>query len=57
MTYKLLAEKISRMDEKQQNCDATVFDIFENEYFPVKDLLFAGEENDVFDENHPYLSF
>lgn len=57
MTWLELAEQISRMTPEQKEQDVTIFDKCEEEYFPAEDLLFAGSENDVFEEDQPYLRF
>lgn len=56
MTFKQLAVEIGRLTEEQQNCDVTVFVRGVDEFYPVTDrLLVSGPEEDVLDENHPYI--
>lgn len=53
MTYAELAHKISEMTDYQKNCDVTVFEIRDQEYFKAN-LLFE-EDGDVLDKDHPFL--
>lgn len=53
MTYLQLREFIYNMNDEQLNQDVTVY--FFDEYLPVLSLEIADEENEVLDENHPFL--
>jgi|TARA_Y100000310_G_scaffold56232_1_gene51586 hypothetical protein len=57
MTYRKLALKILEMTGEQLDSDVTVFDYHANEFFPVEPRLsHAQAEDDILDENHPYLT-
>ena len=59
LTWKALAEEISKMPAEQQNTTVTVYVKGTDEFYGVVDdyLLCAavGTINDVIDEDHPYL--
>lgn len=56
MTYRKLAEWISRLNENQKDCDVTAFLSGQEEYIPLESV-FCEEETDVLDEGHPVLEF
>ena len=56
MTYKELIEEIfSKFSTEQLNSDVAIYIPWEDEYFELDDILFADEENDVLDTEHPIL--
>ena len=55
MTYRQLIAKLSGITTINLDTTVTVYDSAENEFHPVQDLNYAGEENDVLDRDHPYL--
>jgi hypothetical protein len=58
MTYKQLAERISKMDSEQLDSDVTVMNEDE-EFFTVRlrfnDANGDGPASDVLDDKHPYF--
>jgi hypothetical protein len=56
MTYIQLLTRISLMTTDQQGCEVTIFIPEDNEYRYVNNLIFAGTEDDVLDEDHPILN-
>jgi hypothetical protein len=55
MTYKELAEVISKMTPEQQQMSVTVYDLEFEEHYPVKFLQKAQNDSDVLDPEHPML--
>lgn len=55
MTYRDIAQKIAEMTEFQKDNDAAVHIQYYNEYIPIIRMDESEEENDVFDEGHPYF--
>jgi len=56
MTYKELAMEIAKFNKEQLLQDVTVFNTFDQEYFPVR-YIETEEETDVLNKGHPYLAF
>ena len=54
MTYKQLAEWISRLTPLQQECNVSVFLANTEEYIPLSSV-FIEKDTDVLDKNHPVL--
>ena len=44
-----------RVITEQLNCDVTIYDDSEDEYYPVFGIDFSPED-DVLDKNHPFLT-
>ena len=58
MTYKELLQQLQQLNEDQLNEDVCVYDTGTDEYYQLKvELVFATEECDVLDENHPIIRF
>lgn len=56
MTYRELAEYISKLNDEQQDSDVTVYVMGAGEFYPlVPDYPVSEIDNDVLDEGHPYL--
>ena len=55
-TYKDLLILLQSMTPEQLNCTPTLYDVDNDEYFPVTTLLTASDQNDVLDPGHPYIS-
>lgn len=56
MTYKQLLNSLRYMSEARLNDHVTVYDHGTGEYMGVDRLLIAGQEQDVLDEGHIYLT-
>jgi hypothetical protein len=54
LTYKELADKISKMTEEQKQKQVTVLLSFEGEFFEADDLHFTGKQDDL-GEGHPFF--
>lgn len=59
MTYKELLQQLQKMNEEQLNSDVCVWDSYENDEFHQAsvELVFATEECQVLDINHPIIRF
>jgi len=58
MTYKELLQQLQQLNEDQLNSDVAVYDEGINEYYQLKvELVFATEECDVLDVDHPIIRF
>ena len=59
MTYRELAEYISKLNDEQQDSDVTVYVMGAGEFYPLVVGCPVSEakeiDNDVLDEGHPYL--
>lgn len=56
MTYRELMNLLMEMDNNTlDNMDVTVYDTYEEEYYPVRHIKFTSSE-DILDINHPYLT-
>lgn len=53
MTYSELQDVLSSLTKQQLDCDITLFDSNEGEFYPA--LLSFQEGDDVLDDNHPYF--
>ena len=58
MTYKELLNQLKSLSEEQLNSDVAVYDEGVDEYYQLKvELVFATEECQVLDVDHPILRF
>jgi len=58
MTYKELLNQLQQFNEEQLNADVCVYDTGTDEYYQLKvELVFATEECDVLDLDHPIIRF
>ena len=56
MTYEELAKKIAVMTPEQRNCDVTVLNFVEQEFYRVNLLDYTNEfDEDKLDPDHPFL--
>ena len=56
-TYRDLLTMLQSMTDEQLDCTPTVYIEGVDEYYPATTLLTASDNNQVLDENHPYISF
>jgi mRNA-degrading endonuclease YafQ of YafQ-DinJ toxin-antitoxin module len=58
MTYKELLAQLQQLSEEQLNQDLCLYNKWEDQHIQYDvDLVFATEENDVLDLNHPIIRF
>ena len=58
MKYKELLEQLSQLSEEQLNQDVVIYDDYEgNHYQSDVEFVFATEECDVLDVDHPIIRF
>ena len=55
MTYRELAHRILDLSDEQQDMDVTIYDVEEDELYPIGYMWFGMEDEDRLDENHPVL--
>lgn len=56
MTYKDLLERLQLLNDEQLNMNVTVHLQPDDEFFTSHGLYISHIDNDVLDENHPYIS-
>ena len=58
MTYKELLQQLQQLNEDQLNSDVCVYDEGTDEYYQLKvELVYAGQECDVLNLDHPIIRF
>ena len=59
MTYKELLAELQKLNEEQLNQDVAIWDSYgQDEYYQESvEFMFATEECDVLDVNHPIIRF
>jgi hypothetical protein len=58
MKYKELLLQLQELNDEQLNQTVTVYDEGTDEYYQLKvELVFAGQECDGFDLDHPIIRF
>jgi|LakMenEpi03Aug12_release.lakeMendotaPanAssembly.Ray.scaffolds.fasta_scaffold4378741_1 hypothetical protein len=55
MKYIDLLNKLKQLPAERLQDDAILYVTWDSEYIPIKALWQSGIENDILDENHPYL--
>lgn len=55
MTYQQLLDYINLLSDDQKNSDVTIFDGDQGEFLPAKKLEITSE-NDILEENHPFIT-
>ena len=56
MTWNELVKEILALSEDQRNTDVTVFVPGLDEFYSTKSRLFLTSDDDVLDNDHPYIS-
>lgn len=56
LTYQDLFEQLEKLTPEQRAQSVTVFDLQEEEFYPVNKVEFTGLD-DTLDEDHPILVF
>lgn len=57
MTYQNLLEILQTLTLEQLKMDVSIYDIGDDEFYPMEGFHFTGDTTDVLDPEHPYLSF
>jgi hypothetical protein len=58
MTYKELLNQLQQLNEEQLNQDVAIWDTDNDEYYQTMvEFVFATEECDVLDIDHPIIRF
>ena len=55
MTYRQLREQMKSWDDDQLDCDLTIYDSDEDEYYGNVTLEYAEVDSGVLDDFHPYF--
>jgi len=55
ITYGQLLKRLQSFSKEQLKCTVVVLDSAYDEYNEMNTIYFSGQENDVFDEDHPIL--
>lgn len=57
MTYRELMNLLKTLSYEQLQMDVSIYDIGNDEFYPMEGLHFTDDTTDVLDPEHPYLSF
>jgi dTDP-D-glucose 4,6-dehydratase len=57
MTYQNLLEILQTLTLGQLKSDVSIYDIANDEFYPMNSFHFADKTVDVLDTDHPYVSF
>lgn len=57
MTYQNLLEILQTLTLDQLKMDVSIYDIGDDEFYPMNGFHFADKTVDVLDSDHPYVSF
>ena len=57
MTYQNLLEILKTLTLEQLKMDVSIYDIGDDEFYPMNGFHFTGDTCDVLDPEHPYVSF
>ncbi len=57
MTYQNLLEILQTLTLEQLKSDVSIYDIANDEFYPMNSFHLTDETVDVLDPEHPYLSF
>lgn len=57
MTYRELMNLLKTLSYEQLHMDVSIYDIANDEFYPMNGFHFADKTVDVLDPEHPYLSF
>lgn len=57
MTYQNLLEILQTLNIEQLKMDVTIYDIGDDEFYPMNGFHLTDKTVDVLDPEHPYLSF
>jgi hypothetical protein len=57
MTYQNLLEILQTLTLEQLKMDVSIYDIGDDEFYPMNGFHFTDKTVDVLDPEHPYISF
>lgn len=57
MTYQNLLEILQTLTLEQLKMDVSIYDIANDEFYPMNSFHFTDKTVDVLDPDHPYVSF
>ena len=57
MTYQNLLEILQTLSHEQLKMDVSIYDIGNDEFYPMNSVHFTDKNVDVLDPDHPYVSF
>jgi len=57
MTYQNLLEILQTLSHEQLKMNVSIYDIGDDEFYPMNGFHFSDESTQVLDPDHPYVSF
>lgn len=57
ITYRELLEKLKQLPSERLDDNVTVYDVFEEEFYPVQSFRKANDNEDVVDPTQHYMVF
>ena len=60
MTYRQLISKLQKLDSEQLNYDVSIYDSYNEEYYPAQDFFVMhedDEDSDVLEPGTPIIGF
>ena len=57
MTYRELMNLLKTLSYEQLQMDVSIYDIGNDEFYPMEGFHFTNDTTDVLDPEHPYFSF
>jgi hypothetical protein len=57
MTYQNLLEILQTLTLEQLKSDVSIYDIANDEFYPMNSFHFSDHTTQVLDPDHPYVSF
>jgi dTDP-D-glucose 4,6-dehydratase len=57
MTYQNLLEILQTLTLEQLKSDVSIYDIANDEFYPMNSFHFSDQTTQVLDPDHPYVSF
>jgi hypothetical protein len=57
MTYRQLLNCLINLSTEKLDSDVSIYDIGNDEFYPMEGFHFSDETTQVLDPDHPYISF
>ena len=57
MTYRQLLNYLLNLSTEKLDSDVSIYDIGNDEFYPMEGFHFSDETTQVLDPDHPYISF
>lgn len=57
MTYQNLLKILQTLNHEQLKMNVSIYDISDDEFYPMNGFHFSDETTQVLDSEHPYVSF